>query len=127
MSYFYQFLLSIASKVDMRYHRIMESLKLLVSSSPPLPKKEETKDVFSLCDQHGGGFTFTGTGHSFSTGFLTIFHDEDIEARFKLYLKEDDELIDHITTYCDWRTAGNDLSKAMKIYTEEHGTTYTKQ
>ncbi|OHA02407.1 MAG: hypothetical protein A3J58_01620 [Candidatus Sungbacteria bacterium RIFCSPHIGHO2_02_FULL_52_23] len=101
--------------------------KILNSLDSSLPRTKEANDIFSWCNEHDGGFALTNNmKHSFSTGFLSFFQEGDITAGFKLYLKEDDGFIDYISMYCDWRTAGNDLHRAMKIYDEKYGILPTK-
>jgi len=56
---------------------------------------------------------------SFVSGVSSIFNEEDVESMLKIYSFREDDIKDSIVTYCDWRSAGNDLQIAINIYNDE--------
>lgn len=101
----------------MYYNKVMGYPKGAISSAFLLLGDKEN-DIISACDKHGGAFTFIDNENQFLNGAISLFREEDIGSQFKLYLNNTDIVIDDISIYCDWRTVGNDLVKAMKIYGE---------
>lgn len=54
--------------------------------------------------------------NSFLSGFSDLLNFSKIENDFGKYLHEEDEKIDYINMFCDWKSVKQDFMKTAKKY-----------